>query len=320
MSLIESWDQFCQKSNNAILAFDQCVLMAKPDTLPPLIWLKAFEAAARRSSFTLAAQELGLTQAAISQQIRALESRLGTALFHRRQRGVTLTPAGSAYLPHIQSAFAGLAHSTQELFGRRTQETITLLSPISFAALWLAPRLTALARETQGVGLDITTMHTPDAYEASDAMFDIRFGLGDWPGRSAYRLTTERLKPVAAPRPSRRKADIWQRLPLLAVRGAREMWPDWFALAQLPPQGPARYRFDSFIAALAAAEAGAGILLGSRPLIDEALRKKTLIALSDIELQSAAGHFITHEAGRPLGPAQSLFLAAIMRAASLTAV
>ncbi|HTN97781.1 MAG TPA: LysR substrate-binding domain-containing protein, partial [Nordella sp.] len=110
--------------------------------------------------------------------------------------------------------------------------------------------------------------------------------------------------------------DIWQRLPLLAVRGAREMWPDWFALAGAPPRGAARYRFDSFIAAMTAAEAGAGILLGSRPLIDRALRKKTLVALSDLELQSSAGHFLTHAAGRPLSPAQAAFLAALQRAAA----
>lgn len=289
-----------------------------PETLPPLIWLKAFEAAARRSSFTLAAEELGLTQAAISQQIRALEGRLGAVLFHRRQRGVTLTPEGSAYLPHIQSAFGSLARSTQELFGRRSAQTITLLSPISFAVLWLSPRLADLERETGGIGLDVTTMHTPDAYEATDAVFDIRFGLGDWPNRTAYRLTTERLTPVAAPsalaRASRRKIAIWQHLPLLAVRGAREMWPDWFALARLPPQGAARYRFDSFVAALGAAEAGAGILLGSRPLIDGALRKKALTAISDVELQSPSGHFITHAAGRPLNPAQAAFLTAIRQA------
>ena len=291
-----------------------------PDTLPPLIWLKAFEAAARRSSFTLAAAELGLTQAAISQQIRALEGRLGTELFHRRQRGVTLTPEGSAYLPHIQSAFAGLARSTQELFGRRPAQMVTLLSPISFAVLWLAPRLAGLERATQGIGLDVTTMHTPDVYETSEAVFDIRFGLGDWPNRTAYRLTTEKLTPVAAPsalaRANRRKIAIWQHLPLLAVRGAREMWPDWFALARLPPQGAARYRFDSFVAALGAAEAGAGIVLGSRPLVDGALRKKTLATFSDVELQSPSGHFITHAAGRPLSPAQASVLTAIMQAAA----
>jgi LysR family transcriptional regulator, regulator of gene expression of beta-lactamase len=295
-------------------------MTSHPDILPPLIWLRAFEASARRSSFTHAAEELGLTQAAISQQIRALETRLGTMLFHRRQRGVILTPEGSAYLPHIQSAFAGLSRSTQELFGRRRTQTIAILSPISFATLWLAPRLADLEREAPGLSIDITTMHTPDAYEATDALFDIRFGLGDWPNRTAYRLTTERLTPVAAPSHfrtrSKRRIDIWERLPLLAVRGAREMWPDWFALAGLLPQSTARYRFDSFVAALSAAEAGAGILLGSRPLIDMALRKKTLSALSDLELQSSAGHFLTHVAGRSLTPAQASFLAWIMRAAA----
>ncbi|MGE3871891.1 MAG: LysR family transcriptional regulator [Parvibaculaceae bacterium] len=293
--------------------------MAKPlGILPPLIWLRAFEASARHSSFTLAAAELGLTQAAVSQQIRGLETRLGTRLFHRRQRGVALTPEGSAYLPHIQSAFAALSRSTQELFGRRSIQTITLLSPISFVSLWLSPRLARLERETGGISLDITTMHAPDSYDASDAVFDIRFGLGDWPSRTAYRLTTERLTPVAAPAAlaprSRRKPDVWERLPLITVHGAREMWPDWFALAGLPPKSAPRYRFDSFVAALCAAEAGAGILLGSRPLIDGALKTRTLVALSDLELQSSAGHFLTHAAGRPLTPAQAAFLAWIMRA------
>src|SRR4029079_682073 len=175
--------------------------------------------------------------------------------------------------------------------------------PISFASLWLSPRLAALERETQGISLDIATMHTPDAYDATEAAFDIRFGLGDWPNRTAYRLTTERLTPVAAPRTfvSRsRKADVWERLPLITVHGAREMWPDWFALVGVPPKSVSRFRFDSFIAALAAAEAGAGILLGSRPLIDAALKRRTLVTLSDLELQSSTGHFLTHAAGRAL--------------------
>lgn len=295
-----------------------------PEILPPLVWLKAFESAARHASFTLAAQELGLTQAAVSQQIKGLETRLGTKLFQRQQRGVALSAEGSAYLPHVQSAFAGLARSTQELFGRRTSQPMTVLSPISFACLWLAPRLAEIAAAAQGLSIDITTMHMPDAYEASDAVFDIRFGLGDWPGRTACRLTTERLTPVVAPSllkaSAKREPGIWQRLPLLAVRGAREMWPDWFALAGVPPHSAARYRFDSFIAAMTAAEAGAGILLGSRPLIDRALGKKALVALSGLELQSSAGHFLTYAAGRPMSPAQAAFLAALQRAAGQSVV
>src|SRR5688500_10528045 len=100
--MVASSVRLCQKSNNVIMVIGIIILMTQnQETLPPLVWLRAFEAAARRSSFTLAADELGLTQAAISQQIRALESRLGAALFHRRQRGVILTPEGSAYLPHV---------------------------------------------------------------------------------------------------------------------------------------------------------------------------------------------------------------------------
>jgi LysR family transcriptional regulator, regulator of gene expression of beta-lactamase len=97
------------------------------------------------------------------------------------------------------------------------------------------------------------------------------------------------------------------------------MWPDWFALAGNSPKSTSRYRFDSFVAALAAAETGAGILLGSRPLIDGALKKKTLVMLSEFELQSSADHFLTHAAGRSLPPVQAAFLAWIIRAAAYPA-
>ncbi|TIX68957.1 MAG: LysR family transcriptional regulator, partial [Mesorhizobium sp.] len=93
------------------------------DALPPLDWLRSFEAAARLSNFTAAAAELGLTQAAVSQHIRALEQRLKTRLFVRLARGVALSPEGAAYLPHIQSAFATIANSTTELFEPRAVQT-----------------------------------------------------------------------------------------------------------------------------------------------------------------------------------------------------
>ena len=90
--------------------------------LPPLSWLRAFEAAARHSSFTAAAAEIGLTQAAVSQHIRLLESHLKVSLFLRLRRGVELTAEGAAYLPHVQSGFGLIARSTRELFGSRSDD------------------------------------------------------------------------------------------------------------------------------------------------------------------------------------------------------
>lgn len=271
---------------------------------PPLPWLAAFEAAARRASFTAAADELGLTQAAVSQQIRLLEARLGRALFVRRARGVALTAEGAAFLPHVQAALAGLNRSIGDLFGQPADTVVTIRVPISFAALWLAPRLAGFARAVPGVTLDLATAHVPEDYPAEPRDIEIRFGLGDWPNRASFRLTTERLTPVAAPALAAGHGDGWTGLPLLSVQGGREMWADWFALAGAGPASGPLMRFDSFVAALAAAEAGAGVLLGSRPLVDAALAAGRLARLSDLELPSRSGHFAVSAAGTTPGSAR----------------
>lgn len=280
--------------------------MAKParDYLPHLPWLRSFEAAARHLNLTLAGQELGLTQAAMSQHVSALEAELGIKLFHRRQRGVELTAAGAAYLPHVQAALTGLARSTADLFGDRRGAEITITTPISFATLWLAPRLARFRKANPAITLTLTTAHVPADYPEDSGDFEIRFGTGGWPGRQAWRLTTERLTPVCAPSlipKGARKTLDWRAHPLITVKGPREMWRDWFALARLEPVRPI-FSFNSFIAAQAAAIAGAGVLLGSRPLIDPALNGGSLVRLSPIELESPNGHFLAARSARPFDP------------------
>ena len=283
--------------------------------LPHLPWLRCFEACARRRNFTAAGREIGLTQAAVSQQIGALEKALGVTLFRRDRRGVDLTAEGAAYLPHVQAAFATLTHSTQELFGGKRAESVTLIAPASFAALWLAPRLKDFAATHQGLALEISTMHVPADYASAAADLEIRFGMGHWPDFLAHRLTSERLTPVCAPA-SLAAADDWLALPLLSVRGAREMWRDWFALAGLPPPRRPSLGFDTFAVALEAARAGAGILLGSRPLIDAALAKGDLVRLSDLDLQSPNGHFLCVRADQAPTPARQATINWFLRQAS----
>ena len=273
--------------------------------LPPLDWLRSFEAAARLSNFTAAAAELGLTQAAVSQHIRLLEERLKTRLFLRLARGVTLSPEGAAYLPHIQSAFATIGNSTAQLFEPRAVQTVTIRVPISFALLMLVPALPDLARALPRIQLDLVTIHRPADYDLPGSALDIRFGNGSFPGREADRLTTERLVPVAAPTLA---ADTdWTSLPLLLVAGAREMWAEWFVAAGLAGHPGRSHRFDSFVAAMDAARAGAGVLLGSRPLVDTALEGRTLVRLSDFELSSNSGHFLTRASTARLTSAEQEF-------------
>ncbi|WP_245442353.1 LysR family transcriptional regulator [Mesorhizobium hawassense] len=275
------------------------------DTMPPLDWLRSFEAAARLSNFTAAATELGLTQAAVSQHIRFLEERLKTRLFARLARGVALSPEGAAYLPHIQSAFATIGNSTNELFEPRAVQTVSIRVPISFALLVLVPALPDLAKALPRVRLDLVTIHRPTDYDQPGSALDIRFGNGSFPGREADRLTVERLVPVAAPTLAR--DGDWTSLPLLLVAGAREMWAEWFAAAALAGHSRRSHRFDSFVAAMEAAKAGAGALLGSRPLVDAALRDNTLVRLSDFELSSPSGHFLTRPSSSRLSGAEQDF-------------
>ncbi len=276
-----------------------------------LPWLRTFEAAARRENFTLAARDLGLTQAAVSQHLQLLESALGEKLFERKRRGVTLTAAGAAFLPHVQSAFGSIQRSAGELFGEKANIRITVRSPISFAVLWLSPRLPGLARELPHISLEVKTIQLPADYGEEPGDFDIRFGSGSFAGREALRLTSQRLVPAVAPAllNGSDPADALKRLPLLGVAGAREMWRAWFESAKLPYAAPPLFRFDSFIAALAAAEAGAGVLLASRPLVDRYLEDGRLVTLSSHELAGDQGHFLTWRAGRVLDHAATELLA-----------
>jgi LysR family glycine cleavage system transcriptional activator/LysR family transcriptional regulator of beta-lactamase len=169
----------------------------------------------------------------------------------------------------------------------------------------LVPTLPDLAKALPQVRLDLVTIHRPTDYDQPGSALDIRFGNGSFPGREADRLTVERLVPVAAP-PLAREAD-WTSLPLLLVAGAREMWAEWFAAAGLAGHSRRSHRFDSFVAAMEAAKAGAGALLGSRPLIDTALKDKGLVRLSDFELSSPSGHFLTRPSLSRLSGAEQDF-------------
>lgn len=273
-----------------------------PRVLPPLDWLRSFEAAARLASFTGAASELGITQAAVSQHIRLLEARLEAKLFTRLARGVALTPDGAAYLPHIQFAFATIGNSTLELFRRRPTENVVLRTPVSFAVLMLAPRLGRLSAALPFLTLQLETIHKPADYGDGWPGLDIRFGDGNVPGRQSARLTSETLQPMAAP--ALASSGDWRRLPRLSVVGPRQLWGDWFAAAGLAPEPAPTHKADTFIAALEAARQGAGVLLGSRPLVDASLADGTLVPLSEFALRGAAGHHLTAPPGGGLSYAE----------------
>ncbi len=259
------------------------------DTLP-LEWVRVFEAAGRTGSFTAAALEIGLTQAAVSQRIQNLEQRLGARLFTRQARGVTLTVEGEAWLPYVGNALRSLNRSADELFGKPLQKLV-LSASASVIQLWIVPRLAALDAGAQ-FQLSLTTMNIEPDFAKTNADIEVRYGNGAWPGMVGARLYQEVLTPMATPE-LLRGVPRWQDLPRIAVSGPRPGWQEWAERnGDAAPPAP-RYRFDSFVAALAAARAGLGVMLGSVPLCTPALADGALLRLSKSSLVLEDGYWMT---------------------------
>ncbi len=259
----------------------------------PLEWVRVFEAAGRTGSFTAAALEIGLTQAAVSQRIQNLEQRLGARLFTRQARGVALTVEGEAWLPYVSQALRALNRSADALFGKPLQKLV-LSASASVIQLWIVPRLATLDAGAQ-FQLSLTTMNIEPDFAKSNAAVEIRYGSGSWPGMDSVRLYPEVLSPLATPQ-LLRSVPRWQTLARIAVSGPRPGWQEWAEhTGEAVPAAP-RYRFDSFVAALAAARAGLGVILGSVALCQPELDGGTLVRLSQHKLALPDGYWMTaHE-------------------------
>lgn len=148
--------------------------------LPHLNWVRAFEAASRHCSFTRAAEELNLTPAAVSQQIKLLEQQVGEPLFRRLPRGVALTDMGHAYAQPVHKAFAEMQSATADLFGASRSRTIRVQASISFAALVLAPRLNAFFALHPDINVRLTTAVWTDHFDDDAVDVEVRYGHGNW--------------------------------------------------------------------------------------------------------------------------------------------
>ncbi|MFO7759769.1 MAG: LysR substrate-binding domain-containing protein [Roseovarius sp.] len=167
--------------------------------LPHVIWLRAFEAAARHSSFSAAADELALTPAAVSQQVRMLEQHLRVQLFHRLPRGVALTDMGQAYAQPIRKSFRDMHAATDGLFHVPRRKTLRVRASISYAALVLAPNLRDFHALHPDIDIQLSTAVWSDRMDGASIDLDIRYGTGDWPESQIWSLGIERATVVCHP-------------------------------------------------------------------------------------------------------------------------
>lgn len=254
-----------------------------PDpTRLPLEWIRAFEAAGRLGSFVAAADELGITQAAVSQRIGHLEARLSLRLFLRKARGVALTVEGETWLPQLSPHLQAIQQSAEDLFGQGARR-ITLAASASVIQCWLIPRLARL-QPADRINFAFSTIVLEEEIESMGGIH-IRYGSGPWPGFRAAKLFDEAITPVA--HPDLAQSD-WRRLPRIALSGPRLGWAEWGPFPGPPPH----LRFDSFIAALTAAESGAGMVLASLPLAATSLNAGRVQRLSAPCLTPAPSYWL----------------------------
>ncbi|HEX8955793.1 MAG TPA: transcriptional regulator GcvA [Burkholderiaceae bacterium] len=249
--------------------------------LPPLNALRAFEAAARLGSFSAAAESLYVTHGAISRQVRGLEEWLGTALFERHGRRISLTAPGREYFLAVQSAFQNIAGATRRVAESGTQRRLTLDALPTFTMHWLLPRLTRFQLRHPGVELNlITSDRPPDQSMHFDLA--IRRGPLELPGYISREFLVEREIPVCSPVLLKRlplhDAKDLKRHTLLSSAGRPHAWQRWLAEAGMPGLAPkGRQQFDHFYLTLQAAVDGIGVALGPRPVIDRELEAGRLV-------------------------------------------
>lgn len=289
-------------------------------TLPHLAWLRAFEAAARTLSFTHAAMELNLSQAAVSKQIKLLEHQLREPLFERKPRSLVLTKAGADYLPKVQDSFARLAAGTQEVFGRRRAGPLTVRASAGFSVNWVAPRLPRFLDARPDIRIRLVSSVWSEDFEKARFDLDIRYGAGRWPRFDAVRLTREVLEPVCAPALAARlrdPADLAQQR-LLHVMGYQEGWASWFRAAGVDGVDVGGgVHFDTSLLAFEVAAAGAGVALGRRSMTAIELAAGRLVRPFDVSVPIEEGFYILSPHDGPEHPDAEAFRAWIIAEADL---
>ena len=271
--------------------------------LPSLDFLRGFEAAGRRLSFTLAAEELFLTQSALSRQVKALEDSLGVPLFERKHRALALTPAGAAFHRSVTDHLRALAAAADAARSQEREHGLTVSTTVSFASLWLIPRLASFRAAHPAIDVYVSADDRLVELTRGDVDVAVRYLSDTGAPADAVRLFGERLLPVASPKLVKRAGAPLSRPEHLARHVLIHLddpnasmpwlnWPAWLAANGLPDLKPAgAMRFSLYDQVIQATLGDQGVALGRIPLIAELLRDGRLIAPFPKRYDSPRGYF-----------------------------
>ncbi|CAM3620540.1 Glycine cleavage system transcriptional activator [Pseudomonas reidholzensis] len=266
--------------------------------VPSMTALQCFEAAARHLSFTRAAEELHLTQSAVSKQVAQLEEMLRHHLFLRIRRRLQLTPAGSLYLAEVNKILTQVDISSRYVltYGEQT-EILKVATQPSFGVRWLIPHLKGFGKRHPNIHLDIRNEQEPFSLLQGSADVVFFFGQGTWPGATCVELFREEVVPVCAPEllqgAELADAGALAELVLMQSTSRPEAWHEWFLEQGLHTDnsyhGP---RFDTFYMALSAAQAGCGVALVPRYLVEKELADGSLVIAWNHAMRSNGAHYL----------------------------
>jgi LysR family transcriptional regulator, glycine cleavage system transcriptional activator len=284
----------------------------KRGQIPTIIELTAFVSAAQHGSFTRAANELNLTQGAVSRQIRLLESRLGVTLFERVRQRVVLTDVAKLYLSHVEKALTDLAAATRQASSFSNNLMFNLAVLPTFATRWLIPRLPDFQRHHPEVTITLTTRQRPVdfAFEPFDAA--ISYGSPNWPSTIAHHLMDVDVVPVCSPklhveRPIRKPADIMN-YPILHQLSRPTRWAEWMQEAGVKLDGAlGGDSYEQFAMIAQAAVAGLGVALLPVFMLEEELAAKKLEIVSGQFLATQTSYYLIVPESRSSVPAVKLF-------------
>ncbi|WP_170384376.1 LysR family transcriptional regulator [Ruegeria atlantica] len=278
--------------------------------IPSLNWLRVFEAAARTESFARAAVQLNMSAAAVSQQVKALEARLGTPLFHRHAHAVTLTEAGRAYLPSVQQSLLMLETATTGLFGETREQRLFVQSVLLYAHGVLASGLPGFQVANPQISLSLMTGNLVSDFANQFTDLQIVFGNPALFNAEGDLLMREHLYPVAPPEIAEQinhPPDLFQ-FPLIEVSTHRASWPLLFETLRLPT-GQARYFFaDNSLMAAELSASGGGIALARAPASNRIMELSGLVpCLPGFQIDGQEAYHLAYPSRKALRPPARAF-------------
>ncbi len=286
--------------------------------------LLAFEAAARLSSFTKAAEALNVTQPAISQSIKKVECALGVALFERRNRGVQLTETGERFYTDISYGLMHILRSAESIAIKLSSQHVTLSCSTAFAHYWMVPRLADFRQKHPGIEIRVQTTDRDIEFSQENISLAVRRGSGEFPGFHAVQLAQERLYPVASPgylgshgNPENATALLDHALIHLEEPfRLRPGWADWFeAQGIVYHDTGGGLRLNDYALVIEAAIAGEGVASGWHHIVEKLVAQGVLVKLMDSPYEVGQGFYVVWPKRSILSPQSEILLSWLQGAA-----